>query len=195
MLRAAFAMGVDPGFATMGLTLVQLNRDPMYDEVLTLQVFRTQKSSKKQKVLAADDNVRRCRELVRYTRPWIKEQGGAELVVICAEAMSFPRSSSAAAKVAMAWGMITTFAELHNLPILQASPKEIKKATTGRTSATKEEVEEALQIKYRMKPKDKVVSEFYRSVPKSAREHAWDALGSVVACQESETVRLARKML
>lgn len=195
MLRQAFVLSTDPGFAAMGLTLVKLDRDPKHDEILTLQVFRTQKSNKKQKVLAAEDNVRRGRELVRLTHPWISKKYGSDLIAISAEAMSFPRSSSAAAKLAMAWGMIVTFAELHQLPILQASPKEIKKATTGKSSATKEDVEESLKIKYGLKEGDKVLKEFYRSTPASLREHAWDALGAFVACQESEAILLARKML
>lgn len=195
MLRQAFVLSTDPGFAAMGLTLVKLDRDPAHDEILTLQVFRTQKSNKKQKVLAAEDNVRRGRDLVRMVYPWLDKRYGSDLVAICAEAMSFPRNSSAAAKLAMAWGMILTFAELHHLPILQASPKEIKKSTTGRGSASKDEVEEALKIKYGLTEGNKLMEEFSRSVPASAREHAWDALGAFVACQESDTIRLARKML
>lgn len=195
MLRQAFVLSTDPGFASMGLTLIKLGKEAPLDEVMTLQVFRTQKSAKKLKVLAADDNVRRGRELVRLSYPWLNKKYGADLIAICAEAMSFPRSSSAAAKLAMAWGMILTFAELYHLPILQASPKEIKKAATGKATASKEEVEEALKTRFGLSSKNKVVEEFSRSVPASAREHAWDALGAFVACQESDTIRLARKML
>ena len=190
MARRLFAAGIDPGFATMGLAMVEIFPEPDQDRVEFLNVFRTMRSDKKRKVLAADDNVRRARELLATMKGILDHE---DLVAICAESMSFPRNSSCAAKLAMSWGIIITLAELHDLPIIQATPKEIKKATTSKYSASKDEVERALKIKFGFRKGEPL--ELYRSVSKTFREHAWDALGAVVACQESEAIRLARKML
>jgi crossover junction endodeoxyribonuclease RuvC len=173
-------LGIDPGFASVGIAVVRLH--PVRETVMQLGVLHTAKSGVKQNVLAADDNLRRARELfdaLNLHMAWV--------TVICAESMSFPRNSQAAAKVAMAWGVIASLAQWKGLPIVQASPQTIKKAVCGVKSASKEDVQQALRMRYGEMPG---VAE----LAKGELEHAFDALAAVVCCLDSEVVRMARKM-
>ena len=177
---ALYVLGLDPGFASLGYALVALH--PVRETILSMGVIRTSKSTAKQGVLAADDNLRRAREL------WsLINQQLTAVEVICAESMSFPRNSQAAAKVAMSWGVIAALAEQRGLPIVQASPQAIKKSLCGVKSASKEEVQAALTARYGALPLDP-------KVPKGEHEHAFDALAAVVCCLDSEVLRMARKL-
>lgn len=154
---------------------------------MSLGVLQTQKLPGKRNVYAAEDNVRRARELAQqFSRLFQAQPMGA----ICAEAMSFPRNSSAAAKVAMCWGVLSTLAEQHQIPILQLSPQEVKKAVCGTKDAAKKDIQYALEIRYGEARLHKLLA----GVAPSSREHAYDALAVVVACMDSEAIRLARRI-
>ena len=58
--------------------------------------------------------------------------------------MSFPRNASTAGKMSICWGVLAAIAEARGLPIVQASPQALKRAVTGSSSASKDEVEFAL---------------------------------------------------
>lgn len=188
-------LGLDPGFSSCGYAV--LLHDGRQLGVVSMGVLRTKKSSKKLKVLAADDNVRRCRELARALRglldggPLEPKLGagldalfGDKVKIVCAEKMSFPRSSSVAAKMAMTWGALTALCEVRNLPLLQASPQEVKKRVTGAADASKEQVERAMRRRF------PAAQKLVRKLPKGQHEHAWDALASAVACLDSDEVRM-----
>jgi crossover junction endodeoxyribonuclease RuvC len=173
-------LGIDPGFSSLGYAVVQIH--PVRETVLEIGVIHTEKSGAKRNVLAADDNLRRARELFQALNPkmaWVR--------AICAESMSFPRHAPSAAKVAMSWGVLAALAEFRGLPIVQASPQEVKKAVCGAKSASKEEVQQALQMRYGSPPGMEEIS-------KGDMEHAFDALAAVVCCLDSEVVRMARKL-
>jgi Holliday junction resolvasome RuvABC endonuclease subunit len=149
------------------------------DRLISLGVLRTEKSSKKQNVLAAADNFRRAREIGRALARILLENN---VDAICAEAMSFPRSSSVAAKMAMCWGVLAQLCEALCLPLVQASPKDIKRAVTGSAAASKDDVQAALSSRF----PDAVG--LVGSIPRSFHEHAFDAVGAVVACRGSEVL-------
>lgn len=173
-------LGIDPGFASVGYAVVCLH--PVRETVMKIGVIHTEKSGVKQNVLAADDNLRRAREVftaLNLQTAWV--------TALCAESMSFPRNSQAAAKVAMTWGVIAALAEWKGFPIVQASPQAIKKVLCGAKNASKEDVQQALQMRYGKVPGMEELS-------KGDMEHAFDALAAVVCCLDSEVVRMARKM-
>jgi crossover junction endodeoxyribonuclease RuvC len=179
----ALALGIDPGFASLGYALVDVSVSEVV--VGSLGVITTEKSNKKQNVLASSDNLRRARELARLLQPLVQEAG-----VICVEAMSFPRNASAAAKVAMSWGVLACLSELSDVPIVQVSPKELKQAVCGDATASKEKVAEALDRRFARSFGAELVG---RGVAKSLHEHAYDALGTVVASLSSEVLRALRR--
>jgi Holliday junction resolvasome RuvABC endonuclease subunit len=178
----SFILGLDPGLANLGWAVFELLEHS--DRVVEVGVFRTEKSHVKRHMLASDDNVRRAREsasklidiLNRYT-----------VMAICAESMSFPRSASAAAKMAMCWGSVATLSEQKNLSVIQASPQEVKKIVCGSKAASKEDVEEAVKRRY------PDVESMLGNVSASYREHAYDAVAVVMASMQlSEVIRAIR---
>jgi len=180
----ALIVGLDPGFACLGYAVADVKSDKI--EVMGLGVLRTERSDKKRKVLASDDNLRRCKELVRLVLPLSE---GA--VAFCAESMSFPRSSSVAAKMAMCWGMMATLSEIREIPILQVSPKELKRKVCGNASASKIEVGEALDKRFDRSFGQELLA---KGVTRSFHEHAYDALGTIVASLDGEFLQLLRRL-
>lgn len=184
-------IGIDPGFANCGFVVVELGATKEFDRVIAGTVICTKKADKKRRVRAADDNVERGREIARHVLKVVREFGANRFIAICAESMSFPRHSGNAAKMAMTWGIIQTVAEVHALPIMQASPQELKRAVTGNSMASKEEIIRKLSKTFGTVK----LAPFVEDLAESKWEHLFDALGSIVACYETDTFRLARKMV
>lgn len=178
MARSPIVLGVDPGFASLGLAWVRLL--PHAEIVERLAVVTTAPSARKRQVLATDDNVHRLRELWETLRAALSPRVG--VVACCVEAQSWPRNAGAAVKVAMVWGLLVAATEEANVPLMQVSPMEIKRAVTGDRKASKDDVQNALDLRYPEMP------------PWPAhREHCADALGAVVACLGADVIRMARR--
>jgi len=175
-------MGADPGLANFGVAFLELVGGA--NRVKALYTLTTAKSDKKLKVLSSSDGFRRCRELAEQLADLVDLHGLPS--VICAEAMSYPRASSAAAKMAMSWGVVAALSAHHCIPVVQCSPQQLKKALCGRANATKEDVQRALCRRY-------VKADLFGKLAKSKREHAADALGAIVACRDSEAMVMARR--
>ena len=170
------------GLLVSGVAVVEL--EPSTEKVLHLAVIRTEKSALKREVKASDDNLRRARLIYEGV---IAMCSLYSVRALCAESMSFPRSSGVAAKVAMTWGVIAAIATQLGIPVVQSSPQEIKKVLCGSKAASKEEVEAALRKRYPFE------GEGYEFIA-SQKEHAFDALGAVVASLDSEVLRMARTL-
>ena len=182
-----FVLGIDPGFASSGYAVVGLL--PEKEVVCLMGVIRTEKSDAKRAVLASDDNLRRARSIYNELERLCGVCGVVR--VICAESMSFPRNASAAAKVAMCWGLIAALSQARGIPIVQVTPKQLKKALCQDGSASKEQVQEALRMRYN----PQVLDDHLARVPRGQEEHPYDALAAVVACLDSDPIRMARKMV
>lgn len=178
-------LGLDPGFASVGYALVLLGSSG--ERPVRMGVFETEKSSKKRAVLAADDNVRRAREISVFLNDILTKGPHGPVRAICAETMSFPRSSSVAAKMAMCWGVVSALSSLLDVPVLQVTPMGIKLAVAGAKTASKEEVQAAVQSRFGAETRA-----LCADVPRSKLEHPYDALGAVLACRDSEVFRLLR---
>lgn len=177
-------LGIDPGLANMGLCVVELK--PRTEEVVFLEVLTTEKSNKKQNILVSSDTFRRCREMAASLNRVLVQQNPS---IIAVESMSFPRNASSAAKTAVTWGIIGTLAELYDLPVVQASPQEIKKCLCGKRTASKLDVQAELKLHF-----PDAFQSFVERYPQSKHEHGFDAVGVVFACLSSEVVRMARGM-
>lgn len=176
-------LGLDPGFANIGYTVAEIGKYSL--KPVAAGVFQTEKSSKKRKVLAADDNLRRATEISEFMSMLIEEH---RIQAICAESMSFPRSSSVAAKMAMCWGVICALAALRGIPIVQASPQEIKVAVTGKKTASKEEVQEAVSKKLSL-------ASFLDGTARSFHEHVYDSGAAILtATATSDVIRILKAM-
>ena len=180
VLVTTVLLGLDPGFASVGLVALDLDAD----RVVRFDVFRTSKDDRKGRTLAVEDNVRRAREIAAWLSRAVAE---LEPIAIAAEAMSFPRSSSVAAKVAITWGIIAALAERHELAIVQATPQEVKRSLCGRKDASKDDVADALRRRW---PELEVLED---AIPRSQREHPFDALAAAAVALTSDVVRLGRR--
>jgi crossover junction endodeoxyribonuclease RuvC len=173
-------IGIDPGFSSLGLAEVTLL--PNEEIVRRVAVVRTAKSEKKRGVRVSDDNIRRISELAEAVVPWLS----SGVIAICAESQSWPRNSSSSGKVGMAWGVVGALAQQRGIPILQATPMEIKRAMTGSGTATKRAVQAALEARY---------GEIDWPKQRTLQEHASDALAAIVACLDHQTIQMARRMM
>jgi crossover junction endodeoxyribonuclease RuvC len=175
-------LGVDPGLANMGVAAVELTSDG--ESICEVSVFSTVKSTKKQNVNASSDTIRRARTLSLELANFFERHRPC---VVAVEAMSFPRNASSAAKTAVSWGLLVSEVRRYNIPIVQASPQEMKRALCGKVSASKLEVQEVLKARH-----PDAFHDFVREYPKRQHEHGFDAVGAVVACLDSEVMRMAR---
>ena len=185
MGNSVCVIGADPGFASFGASIIELLPDR--EIVHNISVFRTKKSVKKINVKAADDNFRRAQYLAKSIEFLIKKW---KPMAIAAETMSFPRNASAAAKVAMSWGILAYVCSVYEIPMVQASPQEIKGALCDNKSATKKDIQEALERRYI----SKAFAEFKYNYPEGQWEHGFDSVGAVVACLNTEVLKMARRI-
>lgn len=191
MGRDIHVLGADPGFASFGFSVVRLTKTT--EEIVHTDVIRTQKSAKKAGVKAADDNFRRAQviattlhEVVRIYQP----------MAVAAESASWPRNASASAKLAMSWGILADLCHVYQLPMVQASPQELKKALCDNKSATKEDIRRSMELRYSGQF-DGFKARYPARKPPQPNgqwEHGFDAAGAVVACLDTDVIRMARGM-
>lgn len=165
-------LGIDPA-ALATLSLAPVNVTPGAGRVVRSWVVRTEKRSRKLAVRASGDNVRRARHLAQELE-----------VALACEAQSWPRNAGASAKVALASGVVCGLAELHGLPLVQASPQDVKRAVCGVKTASKDDVIGAIERRF---------PDVEWPKPNSVIEHTADAVASVVACLDAEARRLAER--
>lgn len=175
-------LGVDPGLATCGLSLVEIKPDDLIT-VRAAAVFVSKKSDKKRNVGSADDTYRRLLELATW---WSRFVGQTDIDAVCAESMSYPRSSVAACMLGMCWGQLARFALERAAPLVTATPQEIKLALCGRRDASKELVETAV----RAVPGATIELD---GIKPGLREHAADSIGAVLACRRTEVIKAAMR--
>lgn len=178
-------MGFDPGFASFGVAVVELG--PTVEKPIFMGVIRTKKSTKRQKLLATEDNFDRLQIIAEEVEKLILQY---DLVALSAESMSFPRNASSSAKVGMTWGVIATTSTQHQLPVFQCTPQQLKIKLAGSRQASKAEVADALRRRY----PNTDFEELLKYLPMGEHEHAWDALASVVVCLDAEPVKMVRRL-
>lgn len=173
-------LGLDPGFAHLGWA-----RRTLSGEITGMGVIRTQKlSGKKSRVSVACDDHRRAKKIWNELNRLAQ---GVEL--ICAEAISYPRAMSAAAKLARGWGVIDALCALYEIPMVQAPPRAIKARLGATPGQSKNAVISAIRESYDCP----VIQDFMDSEASSRHEHAFDAIGAILACEDSPEYQLLRR--
>lgn len=174
-------LGIDPGFSALGWAALELR--PPGPHLLALGLLRTRPGEAA--LLKSEDNLARLRVL------WRGLHALAELrpVAIAAEAQSWPRNASAAAKVASAWGLLAALAELLSVPVIHASPQAVKLHATGKRTASKIEVQNALEARPGFEDLARQLEA--ASIPASLAEHPVDACAVALAALDTELGRAA----
>ena len=179
-------LGVDPGFANFGLAVASLKGDGL-GSLLYMNVLSTEKSTKKENSYSSEDSVRRA-SLIFESLASIVQQYAP--VAICAESMSFPRSSSVSHKMGIGWGVLISVAASKNIPILHASPQAIKQAVHGTKVATKVEVKQGV---LRVFGNHSIA--LVHHLAAGAHEHPFDAAAAILAQNSNPLIMIARKTL
>ena len=176
-----YILSIDPGFSSVGWTLGSINTSGDIDYV-GCGVIRTKKSNAK--VLVCDDNVVRAREIVAGLMKLFEDLDAhpSGLKAIVSEAQSWPRNASVSAKVGMCWGIISTFAHVCEIPLVQISPQNLKKTLTGRKSASKQDVADAVCDVW---PDIQGDADKH---PSTQREHIYDAAAALIASKEKDAI-------
>lgn len=175
-------LGIDPGFASVGYALMTVR--PTDEQLVQVGVIATKKTATKHAMYASDDNFRRGREIYRTLTGLLTDWGRVK--AICAESMSFPRNASAAAKVAICWGILASLSEAHCIPFVQVSPQTVKKCLCGVVTASKTDVLHAVRKRY--PTFDKLATTCATQL-----EHPTDAVATIVAALDSDILRLIRR--
>jgi len=180
-------LGIDPGFAAVGVAVLELGSSPARDRLVDLHLLTTTKATKTRGVRASDDNLLRARILSRDLGALMDKH---QVRLVCAETMSFPRSASVAAKMAMCWGVLASLTEARSIPLAQATPKEIKDSLCGRKDASKDDIQSALRLLFPDR-----LDVCLEGIVASKREHPCDALAAIRACQAGEVFGVLRRMV
>ncbi|MDY0001408.1 MAG: crossover junction endodeoxyribonuclease RuvC [Polyangia bacterium] len=171
-------LGIDPGFAALGLARLEVNS--LVERAEALAVVRTAKSARKAEVLATSDNARRLAELVDAIAPLMEG-----VVCIAMEAQSWPRHAGSAVKVALAHGAVIAMARERGIPLVQVSPQDLKRRVTGSRTASKAEVQAALERRF---------GPLAWPSPASIVGHAADALGAALCATGHPAVMMQRRL-
>jgi Holliday junction resolvasome RuvABC endonuclease subunit len=163
-------MGVDPGFASMGVTVLEAHAGRV--QVISAEVLRTKKATKKalRDMRVSADDQRRLRAFwvpLHHTIKAFKPQG----LAVETYAPQRGRGGGNAWKVAMAYGLVHGVGLAHGLAIMSFQPADLKRTFPGKLSASKEEVATILF--------DQVdgLEVYLQQLPSGQHEHVTDAAG------------------
>jgi crossover junction endodeoxyribonuclease RuvC len=176
-------MGVDTAIANVGWCVARMTSTALAP--VAMGVIRTQPNAKKLGIRVGDDDWARSKTIAHALREVVKQHRPHILAV---EAWSPPRNAAAVGKIGRVFGVLVDMSLTDDLPVLHATPQEIKKAVTGKASAEKGEVIAALE---EMFPGTLAL---VHHLPAGVHEHAFDALGALVTCWENEPMKVLRQV-
>jgi Holliday junction resolvasome RuvABC endonuclease subunit len=139
---------LDLALANTGVAVLALSPDK--DELLWVDTIHTEKSDKatmrKSKMKVSDDEWRRTTELVRSLEQTFMKWSPCHIFVECPTGGS--KSAQAAKSMAMARGAACALIDGFKTPVTLVTPFEAKKAATGVSAASKQEVKQAMLAQF-----------------------------------------------
>lgn len=157
-------LGIDPGFERLGIAIVEKNKNFKKDRVLFSECFKT--SSKldfEQRLMGIGKEVR------QVIKKWKPE-------ILAIETLFLQKNQKTVMKVAEARGVVVYEAGLAGLDVFEASPPEIKLATTGYGKATKEQIIKMVGLLTERSP------ESLKKVSKKESDDELDAIAIAITC-------------
>ena len=125
-------LAIDPGYDRCGAALIVVT-----DGKASLEVSKCITTKK------TDTQSFRLAFVFKAIQTLINEWEPTHIAV---ETLFFSVNKKTALKVAEARGIVVTLAGLHNIPLLELSPQEVKQAMTGSGNANKEQVQKMVQL-------------------------------------------------
>lgn len=178
-------LGLDPGFANMGWAEMCWDRGRGHWSVARLGVLQTGRSSKKLRLLQCEDEMRRADELSES----LLEVSGYTQAVVVESRISMPgskRGSHSSATTGIPYGIVAMLRAVRKVPLVQVTPQQIKKTLCGKTSASKADVQWAVESAVHC------VSMVERTAA-SKRHHVYDAIAAVLAADGSDVMRAIKR--
>jgi Holliday junction resolvasome RuvABC endonuclease subunit len=161
-------LGVDPGFANVGVVVAQLREDDglrlLHAETVVTERDRDQKDR-------AEDDRRRVLEIVEGVMGVVRKYG-ATLAVL--EAPSLPRDGRTKYVLGLAYGAMWGALQADGVEVQELRPQTIKARLTGCRGASKDHVEKVVRAEV-------AACHCLDAVVKHRRNHAADAAGTVLA--------------
>lgn len=183
-----YILGIDPGFRSLGWALVSIPRI----NLITCGVIRTEPLTKKKDLTKSSDNERRARDIGRELWRLTFRTYGKPLLV-ARENQSIPRSSATGVQLGYSYGIVSLIAAVADCPVLETSPKELKRQVTGSGSATKAEVFEGVKNTSGFSGLERILKN--KKIPPWQWEHPADACGAVICALNTDIYRMVKSGL
>lgn len=185
-MRTIKVLGIDMAFENMGLVFAEV--DVMTCEVVSvtgLKLVKTQKGKDSKQVRKSSDDLRRARELHQAI---VEASRGVGLAM--AEVPGGSQSARAAKTLGIATGVLASV----QCPLIEVSPDEVKLASVGSKTASKEDMRQWAHEKFPSAGwiTRKLKGEF---VPTNDNEHLADALAAIYAGVQTPAFKSAVAML
>lgn len=180
-----YIAGFDPGFKYVGYALVAFPGR----SIVCLGTAYTEKSLRKGSVRQASDVIRRSRDVWGEIRSQWRDLPN----VLCMETMPNLRNSTVRANINFVAGALALYSDLLDIPLLEATPIEIKKAICGNGSASKEAIIKKMEARY---PGVKwPVTRVRGAESIEMASHAADALAAIETCLDDPAVLAIKQTL
>ena len=180
-----FIAGYDPGTKYVGYSLVIFPER----QIVCLGTVVTEKSNRKGSVRHAADINRRARNV--WKEIWNAWRDLPN--VICSETMPNLQNSTVRADLNYVAGSLVLYSEILDIPLLEATPMEIKQAACGKASASKEEVIAKMEALYPGVEWPVTKARGENSVEMAS--HAADSLAAIEACLRDPAVLAIKQLL
>jgi Holliday junction resolvasome RuvABC endonuclease subunit len=181
---------VDVGLANIGAVVVDTlypfpdarpGQPPLLSHKIVEFAFcHTEKTDKKSRWRYSDDRARRVQEGARFYAELVRRHGAtraaAELPIGGAP------NSQAATDLALASTTFVAAMEILGVAVEFYDPKEVKRAVTGKTGASKDQIMNEVALRY-----PPILDQFPH---KAQREHVSDAVGVYLAARHGNLFRL-----
>lgn len=122
--------GLDGSKTNFGVALMDLDMESMSLDVVSLLLFKTEKSKNKQ-VRASSDNLRRAQEIAVPLQ---------QALAGCTAAFVEVPSGGQSYDAVLGFGIVIGLYASINIPVIEVSPSETKLAALGTRTASKEEM-------------------------------------------------------
>lgn len=167
------SLGIDPGFAKLGLAVLEYEPSAGPPRVIEATVVTTTKSSKAERT--TEDDVQRMQTLWRNIEQFVVQYKpdviGVEVYTVYKPTQGGHKGKGAGWKALFAYGMACGAAFAHDIPLRVYLPSDLKRRVASRVDASKLDVERSL---YNLTSN---LPTILAGIPPSAHEHAADAVG------------------
>lgn len=177
-------LGLDPAFAAFGVVVAELNLDTLEIDILAMELLKTEKMAGKG-YRVSSDNLRRAQSL---NTGLLQHYPEASLVF-----SEIPQGSQSA-KACTALGIAVGIVACCPLQIIEATAMEVKKASTGKKNASKQEMIEWATTLYPSAPWKTKIRKGELSFTND-NEHLADAIGVIHAGIETSQFKQVVEVL